>query len=510
MLLLPFTALGDGMVIPATAFPAEIEIPDQCALIHFAEGTERLVIETRFSGPGTNFAWVVPLPSQPEIEPASTGLFPTLEHLCRPEITHKVPHYYVGALIVIVVVWGIRQWARFETGAGALILLVLLALLLAALLLPALATARARGGITAAAEAPVTILDRRIVGVYETATVASTNPAALRHWLDENGYNLPPNADPVVADYVRQGWVFAAAKVRRDRQAPETSVPHPLSFKFKTDRPVYPMRLTGLAGRPLTVELYVFGPTRAAAAGLDADFCLTSYNDETQESWHRRNPGVLEASHPLLREWTAGSKVATRLRGTLSARAMTRDLRIEWEAFSPVRKHYYSREGARTIAINTAAILFAIGYPAILLLTLSPQRPGNRRNESLNNLMLACLLLGGTVYLALPTVDVRVVRLPDLVARNNLQTILFDIEEISTNAMTESTVRLQTAERLAQWSRIQDKNAANPFLGGMIHEEDSPGNYIIRERSGRIEFVGYDELGTAVVLRDWPASTAFP
>ena len=65
LLFLPGTALADGMVIPTIAYPAKITIPDQRALICYTNGTERLVIETRFTGAGTNFAWVVPLPSQP-------------------------------------------------------------------------------------------------------------------------------------------------------------------------------------------------------------------------------------------------------------------------------------------------------------------------------------------------------------------------------------------------------------------------------------------------------------
>ena len=56
---------ADGMVMRATAVPAEVRIPGQRALIRFTNGVERLVIETRFTGEGTNFAWVVPLPSPP-------------------------------------------------------------------------------------------------------------------------------------------------------------------------------------------------------------------------------------------------------------------------------------------------------------------------------------------------------------------------------------------------------------------------------------------------------------
>lgn len=79
-------AWGDGMGLPSQALPATITIPDQQALIYFASNTERLVIETRFAGTGSNFAWVVPLPSPPMIEAATPGLFPTLQYLFEPEI----------------------------------------------------------------------------------------------------------------------------------------------------------------------------------------------------------------------------------------------------------------------------------------------------------------------------------------------------------------------------------------------------------------------------------------
>ena len=62
-----FTLDADGIVVPQYGY-ARVDIPDQRTLIH-SNGVERLVIETSFVGPGTNFAWVVPLPSVPTIEP---------------------------------------------------------------------------------------------------------------------------------------------------------------------------------------------------------------------------------------------------------------------------------------------------------------------------------------------------------------------------------------------------------------------------------------------------------
>jgi hypothetical protein len=110
LLFLPLAALADGMVIPTIAYPAKITIPDQRALICFSNGTERLVIETRFTGAGTNFAWVVPLPGQPVIEEATTGLFTTLQYLvparnypqCSPVLVRDISNYWADLSIPTV------------------------------------------------------------------------------------------------------------------------------------------------------------------------------------------------------------------------------------------------------------------------------------------------------------------------------------------------------------------------------------------------------------------------
>lgn len=74
-LWLPLLALADGKIFPSTAFPEQVRIPEQEALIHWSNGVERLVIETRFDAKGTNFAWVIPLPARPKIEAATPGCF---------------------------------------------------------------------------------------------------------------------------------------------------------------------------------------------------------------------------------------------------------------------------------------------------------------------------------------------------------------------------------------------------------------------------------------------------
>lgn len=78
ILLCAQSGFADGMVFPEVAYP-KTEMPAQQALIHHADGIEHLVIQTGFAGGGTNFSWVVPLPSVPKIEAVSNDLFPVLQ-----------------------------------------------------------------------------------------------------------------------------------------------------------------------------------------------------------------------------------------------------------------------------------------------------------------------------------------------------------------------------------------------------------------------------------------------
>jgi len=63
--------------------------PDQRALIHFADG-KSAGDDTAFKGDGTNFAWIIPVPPCSRVEPATTGLFSTLQMIFQPKIVPKL------------------------------------------------------------------------------------------------------------------------------------------------------------------------------------------------------------------------------------------------------------------------------------------------------------------------------------------------------------------------------------------------------------------------------------
>jgi hypothetical protein len=480
-LFLPLAALADGMVIPTVAYPAKVTIPDQRALICFSNGTERLVIETRFIGSGTNFAWVVPLPSQPVIEEATTGLFPTLEYLFRPQIIHDVPRYYIGILLALGFVYLLWRAAQSVSNAFVIALVLGLLFVLAALLLPALAAAKRKGMESVSSEQSVSILDRKIVGVFETTTIAAHDAKALQTWLSDNGYSVPTNAKPVIESYVKDGWVFVTTKVRRDKPDNEISTPHPLSFTFKTDKPVYPMRLTGVDNGTLSVELYVISAARTTAPHFKVESCT--------------RPNMV---HPLLHQWTAGLPIATKLTATLSPSDMREDVWLEQPPFLFEHKNrLFSQQGALTTALNWGAGLFAVGLLAVCFLAFAGEMHKTKLPLQIGIITLAGIIVVGVVYLALPKIEVKLVKGRFYSYWREEQTALrialgdFDwhttagaragLKEIISNPTNATVYGL--------------KNWDNYFVGGQFREEDSPGNYLLRETNNQLELVFFNPDG---------------
>lgn len=121
------------------------------------------------------------------------------------------------------------------------------------------------GGDEAVAAAPaVDVIGRENVGGYDVARLGAGDALALNAWLDRNGYALPPGAEPILADYVAEGWRFVAIRL-----APEASGRlKPLEVSFATDEQVYPMRLEQLGTVPLDLTLYTLADGPRAVAGM--------------------------------------------------------------------------------------------------------------------------------------------------------------------------------------------------------------------------------------------------
>jgi hypothetical protein len=530
VLLLPTCVFADGKVFPRTAVREDVTIPDQQALIHWADGVERLVIQTAFEGAGTNFAWVVPLPSKPIIEAATPGLFPTLRYLFQPELVHAVAPWYASVLFGIGMLYSVltirpRQPLTGKTllamgavygsafaisTAGGLfvlvlftcgvimvlsgnrpvyviLLLTLMGLLLSAMLMPSLG--HSKGSAGAQDTSSVDLLDRKTVGSFETLTLAAKDSGELLGWLSANGYEVSTNAATVVADYVDRGWIFVAAKLSRAEARRQTSLVHPLSFTFQSPEPVYPMRLTGVDAKPVSVELYIFGPDTASVKGFKMKHSSKPSFPEPAENWIRTRPADLEIRHPQLREWVKGAPVATRLIATVSPEQMQEDFVIRWKPFRPHKTREYSYRGALTHAANWASVgVLACGL--VWAFSTSLNAPGLLRAG--RYLMATVPVVGVLLFACVEKVPVKLTSGASFLSRNDLRTLALWLDAEKGLDQSRNDIRLEISARTNHYK--------NFMVGGKIQEQDSPGNFVIKEENGVVDFLGYDAAGAPHVL----------
>jgi len=531
--LLALPAFADGKVFPAKAYPAEVKIPDQSALLIWSNGVERLVIETRFIGEGTNFAWVVPLPAPPEIEPATTGLFPTLRTCLQPEVRHSVLNFWAvamfacglgwllgtvrdtgeptvldiigslataaglgfmirfgeGSLIVMfaiffILLYLVRRVRSGQEGVVGIVAGLALILLLGSMLLPALGTA---GRATASSKSGIDILERKVVGVFDTTVISAKNPKALLGWLGENGFAVDKRTEPIVEQHVRDGWVFVAAKVHRESAGVGPATPHPLSFTFKAPQPIYPLRLTAAGSDRLELQLFVVGPGRAEIQGFTAVECRRLRQADNAKS-------VL-IGHGLFGQWVAGAPVVTKLTALFGPKEMTHDATVTWREFAERRDRVYSRQGAfRTVANWCLS-------PLCLLVVIVGFLMYQGRITSTT--VLRCLAGGGgalvlagiIAYAALPKVEVRLER---FARQRALSELKHHVLKVADSLPKQQMVTLTTVR--AAMAEPGYKRFGNLLQGGQIREEDSPGNYTLRESSAGIEVLGYNAVGGAEVV----------
>lgn len=454
--LLPTSALADGMVFSKPDVYAKIQIPNQQALIQFAGGVEEMVIETSFLGEGTNFAWVVPLPSAPQIQPVPENFFPELRQVFQPRLIHDVHRYYLGVLFVCLlaflawrslkdevswihdlpicallaagawffgkswlsglVVFGFVIYVRTFTHSTANLTLVLLVGIALSGYMTFLSESAGFGLIQTLGsdlgeqnQMGVDIVSVQHAGVFESTTIRSSDAHAVIKWLKENGYNASPLVEPIVTRYVKDGWVFVASKLGRDNaEASQISI-HPLAFRFATRFPVYPMQLTAAARGDCAVDLYVFGEKRAGAQHFSVRRC-----DRVAQNWQpdqtRHLNSWLNISDPEVLSRIGHSTVGTKLSAQLNPTQMDSDVTIKWNGFWRKGAVAFSYLGALTVTLNVVLILIPL-----IWISVGASRGSWGVDEKFIRcwrcrLMFGAIVLGMIMFLLLPKVPVMIVQ----------------------------------------------------------------------------------------------------
>ncbi|MCO4745426.1 MAG: DUF2330 domain-containing protein [Proteobacteria bacterium] len=186
------------------------------------EDTVTAHVSIAYEGPAEEFAWIVPVPSEPSLFESDALLFAELRSATNPQF--QVRRTQRGVCEV-----------AFRTSLS-----------------PFSAQQDPDG---------VTVVDEVRVGPYDTVTLQALNSDVLIDWLQTNGYDLPSDLSPKLAPYVAANQFFVALKLASDADVGQIS---PLGMTYPATTASIPIQLTAVAALPdMPVDVYVFGNSRA-------------------------------------------------------------------------------------------------------------------------------------------------------------------------------------------------------------------------------------------------------
>lgn len=238
--LISGSAWADGMfVAPWGSFMYE---PAQQALIEWDEetGTESLSILPSFYGDASSFAWIVPVPSLPEVSAADSRLFWDLADMTRAEYRSRD-----------------GDWNCMGSQDDYLVL-------------------------AGQDDNGVNIIDQELVGYYQTMIISADNASALLDSLSTWGFLNPDNEDQVaeaINDYVERSWYFVTMQIDSTALA-NIYEPYyydryyggldPIKLVFAHDEPIYPMKISAYSADDNTnVHIYTKARNRRFFEGAE-------------------------------------------------------------------------------------------------------------------------------------------------------------------------------------------------------------------------------------------------
>lgn len=112
-------------------------------------------------------------------------------------------------------------------------------------------------------EPAVEIIAQEVVGPYETVQLAAEDPQALIDWLEGHGYAIPDEIQPIIDDYVNDGFGFLALRL-----VPGTGIDSmkPVAVTTPGAGPILPLKMVAAGTGAITpINLWVIGEGRYEA-----------------------------------------------------------------------------------------------------------------------------------------------------------------------------------------------------------------------------------------------------
>ncbi len=230
-----------GFFCSAPAGPVPPQPVDQTAeRIIFevpGDGTMTAHVQISYAGPADEFAWIVPVPTTPEVEESEPGVFQEVEVATSLQVLLPQPEFCAVAT---------------DGGGGC-----------GGLGCANMAESTAAGGDFSGrgVDSPsvVTVHASGSTENYDYVSISADLASDLTDWLQAEGYNVSENMVPVMQPYVDEGMQYLAVRLRDGRTATDVT---PLAMTYEGDEPMIPIQLTAVAAQPLMgIQVWIFGDT---------------------------------------------------------------------------------------------------------------------------------------------------------------------------------------------------------------------------------------------------------
>jgi hypothetical protein len=228
-LIMVFTLVGLALTVstqPTLAcgglFCQNIPVDQAAERIIFTVDPEVVTayVQINYTGNAPDFAWVVPVPSVPEVDVAEIDSFTELQAATDPVfMLPPTPDcMFDGDVMPMAAV---------------------------------MEEAESAGGVT--------VFSSGEAGPYAFDVVGTEtgNANALIDWLNENSYRITPEMEPLVHVYVEEGMLFLAMKLQPEQGVQDIQ---PVKMTYTAQRPMIPLRLTAVAATPnMGIYTWIFG-----------------------------------------------------------------------------------------------------------------------------------------------------------------------------------------------------------------------------------------------------------
>ncbi len=200
-------------------------VTDHRMILSVSKDQTTLYDQIRYQGDPKAFAWVLPIRGTVTVGLSSDLLFGTLDQITRTQVAAPP-----------------RNCPSLNCRSGGF------------------ASASDNSGAADAGTGGVVINKQEVVGPYETVQLSATDPTALKTWLATNGFNLPADVEPVVAQYVNEKFDFLALKL-----VPGASVAamRPVRITTPGAAAALPLRMVAAGtGSTVGISLWIVGEGR--------------------------------------------------------------------------------------------------------------------------------------------------------------------------------------------------------------------------------------------------------